>query len=360
MKKAINFIKNSINKNIIIKDIRVYGWQDEYDHLLVSSISKYLFEDFEVIDNMTPLTNENRPGNKKEKFYVTVHDTGDADERHNAQFWSETVKNEYWELGKYACSYQYVVGNDGTYQQIPDDEVAWHAGDTTKYDYKLYDSGLWGNNKYPLITISEDGYYEIDKEKSKILAPRVYKEKDGNVVIDRIAKTSDINDQSILCKLVDGKYYIGETYFNAGYMLIANRGGNNNSIGIESCINKNTDIYYTWQKTAKLVANLLYNNNLTFDDVKQHHYYSGKDCPQTIRRNGMWEHFMELVKCEYEAIPLLKEGYQFKLIVDSKYVNNVGRITPSDKEELIDAYIEITKENQKELIEIKINIPSRG
>ena len=143
-------------------------------------------------------------------------------------------------------------------------------------------------------------------------------------------------------------------------MLIANRGGNNNSIGIESCINDGTDIYYTWQKTAKLVAHLLYDNKLTFDDVKQHHYYSGKDCPQTMRRNGMWEHFMELVKCEYEAIPFLKEGYKFKLITDSIYLNNQGRITLSDKEEVVKACVEITKDKQKELVEINLNIPSRG
>ena len=122
------------------------------------------------------------------------------------------------------------------------------------------------------------------------------------------------------------KYYIGETYFSGGYMLIANRGGNNNSIGIESCINDGTDIYYTWQKTAKLVANLLYNNNLTFDDVKQHHYYSGKNCPQTMRMNGMWPYFMELVKVEYEAIELMKEGYKFKLLVNDECVNELGRV----------------------------------
>ena len=127
MNKAIEFIKSSINKKPFSKDITVYGWQNEFKHTLVSSVSMYLFEDFDVIENLAPLTNENREGIKKPKFYVTVHDTGDADPTHTAKFWSETVKNEYWEQGKYACSYQYVVGNDGTYHNIPDDEIAWHA-----------------------------------------------------------------------------------------------------------------------------------------------------------------------------------------------------------------------------------------
>ena len=356
MEKAIDFIKRSMEQSPFTKTIVAYGWQDEYEHKLTSSVSKYLFEDFCVIDNMTPLTNENRPGVKKQKFYVTVHDTGDADPTHNAKFWSDTVKNEEWELGKYACSYQYVVGNDGTYQQIPDDEVAWHAGDTTKYDYHLYDSGITGCNNTPTITISNDGYYEIDKVKSKILAPRAYIEKDGKVILDRLCLTSDINDQGVLCKLIDGKYYIGETYFNTTYKKIANRGGNNNSIGIESCVNKNTDIYYTWQKTAKLVANLLHNNNLTFEDIKQHHYYSGKDCPQTIRRSNMWEHFLSLVKCEYEAVTLLNEGYKFKLITKSSNILENGRIKGKESFENELVQVEILKDNKSVILDFYVSL----
>ena len=345
MEKAINFINKNMNFEPFTKEIKVFGWQKEYLHQLKEGVCKYLFEDFEVIENLAPLTNENREGIKKQKFYVTVHDTGDADPTHNAKFWSETVKKEEWELGKYACSYQYVVGNDGTYHNIPDDEIAWHAGDTTRYDYKLYDANVAGSNPYPKVTISNDGYYEIDGVKSSIQAPRVHKEKNGEVLVDRLPTTEDMNDQSVLCKLIEGKYYIGETYFSAGYMLIANRGGNNNSIGIESCINDGTDIYYTWQKTAKLVANLLYNNNLTFDDVKQHHYYSGKNCPQTMRMNGMWPYFMDLVKVEYEAIELMKEGYSFKLLVNDESVNELGRVVTNDKK-TVKCTVQITKGNE--------------
>ena len=348
MNKAIKLIKESINNKPFDKIIRVYGWQDEFNHHLIQSVSSYLFEDFDVIENLTPMTNENRPANIKPKYYITVHDTGDADPTHTAKFWSDTVKSEHWEQGKYACSYQYVVGNDGTYQQIPDNEVAWHAGDTTKFDYKLYETNVFGTNPKPLITISNDGYFEIDGNVSNIKAPRVHKEKNGEVVLDRTAKTTDINDQSILCKLIDGKYYLGEVYFNETYQLIANRGGNNNSIGIESCVNRNSDIYYTWQKTAKLVANLLYKYKLTFDDVKQHHYYSGKNCPQTMRENGLWEHFMGLVKTEYEFCKLIDEGYSFKLIPLSDNVNEYGRITNLNQQ--IKFQIEVINKDKKEII----------
>ena len=354
MKKAIEFINSTINNTCWNKMIRVYGWQKEYDYLLKSSVSKYLFEDLNVIENLAPLTNENREGIKKPKYYITVHDTGDADETHNALFWSTAVKEEKWEQGKYACSYQYVVGNDGVYHNIPDDELAWHAGDSTKFDYKLYDSNVTGINEYPIITIDEEGYYCIDGKKSSILAPTIHKKIDDEIVIDRIAKTSDINDQGVLCKLINGKYYIGENYYNSGYELIANRGGNNNSIGIESCINENSDIYYTWQLTAKLVANLLHNNSLSFDDIKQHHYFSGKNCPQTMRMNDMWEHFMQLVKIEYQAINFKKQGFSFELVPISNNIINNGRIINNEENNIFN--IKITNKNNNEQIVLNYNI----
>ncbi|MBQ8292726.1 MAG: N-acetylmuramoyl-L-alanine amidase [Bacilli bacterium] len=331
MNKVLEYFKENDSKEVIVKNIRVYGWQNEYDHLIISSVSKYLFEELEIKENIAPFNDDNRPGTIKPKKYVTVHDTGDASPLHTAKFWSEAVYNQSWEQSigdvvKYLCSYQYVVDNEGIYHNIPDNEVAYHAGDGTKFDYVLYKSGVKDDGKKAVVTISEDGYYMINGEKSTILAPRYHVEKNGVVIEDRIAKTEDINSQGVLCKVIDGEYCLGETYFSSGYRKIANRGGNNNSIGIESCITENTDIYYTWQRTAKLVARLLDENKLTLDDVKQHHYFSGKNCPQTIRMNGMWDHFMELVAFELQMIEFKKEGYKIELVVDDKRVNKVGRI----------------------------------
>ena len=328
MNKVLEFFKNNQETRceMVNKDIRVYGWEFEYDHHMIGSISKYLFEDFEVIENIAPKTNDNRDGRVKAKYYICVHDTGDTRDYHTAKFWSDVVKVQEWEVGHYSASFQYVTGNDGIYHNIPDNEVAYHAGDSTYFDYTLYDSGLTGENPNPVVTISDDGYYEIDGNKSKILAPRAKKERKGEVIFDRIPKTSDINSQGVLCKLVDGKYYIGETYFSSGYELISNRGGNNNSIGIESCINVGSDIYLTWQKTAKLVAHLMKDNFLEIGDIKQHHYFSGKNCPQTMRMNGLWDHFLELVKFERQILDYLDEGYTIKLECSDDRVDKNGRI----------------------------------
>ena len=348
----LEYFKNNKDE-ILNQDIHVYGWQNEYNYKMIGSCTKYLFEDFKVIENLAPLTNPNRPGDIKPRYYVCVHDTGDADPLHTAKFWSEAVKKMAWEQGSYECSYQYVVGNDGIYHNIPDNEVAWHAGDSTQYDYKLYEAGVTGSNPKPVVSISSDGYYTIDGIKSLILAPRAYKKnRNGEVVIDRLCNDSDFNSQGILCKLIDGKYYIGETYFSSGYEKIANRGGNNNSIGIESCINEGSDIHLTWQRTAKLVSHLLEDNNLTMDDIRQHHYFSGKNCPQTMRMNGLWDYFLELVKVECDVLKFLDKGYKIELIPLSDNILPNGRITRLEKD--MKFIIRTTLGDKQEEVELSI------
>ena len=43
-------------------------------------------------------------------------------------------------------------------------------------------------------------------------------------------------------------------------------------------------------------------NNFTFYQVVQHHYFSGKKCPQTMRLGGYWNYFLDLVKVEYKML----------------------------------------------------------
>jgi hypothetical protein len=179
-------------------------------------------------------------------------------------------------------------------------------------------SGVFGTNKYPKITITEDGYYAIDGQKSIISAPTYN---------GKILKTSDINDNGIRCVIIDGQYYLGKTWYSETYRKIGNYGGNNNSIGIESCITEGEDVYYTWQRLAKLVAKLMDENDLTIDDVVTHHYFSGKNCPQTMREAGFYMHFKELVQIEYQILQYIKMGYKISLESNNpEYVNNSGRV----------------------------------
>ena len=167
--------------------------------------------------------------------------------------------------------------------------------------------------------ISTDGYYMLDGQKSNISAPR----NDEGKILTR----DYIDDLGIYISLKNGTYYIGKTWYSETYDRIANHGGNTHSIGIESCVNKGSDIYLTMQRLAKLVAKLLDDNKLGFDRIVQHHYFSGKDCPQTMRTEGYWEHFLDLVKAEYQMLLYKKMGFKFEFEpYNEKYVNKLGRV----------------------------------
>jgi N-acetylmuramoyl-L-alanine amidase len=76
-------------------------------------------------------------------------------------------------------------------------------------------------------------------------------------------------------------------------------GGNRNGIGIEMAINQDGDMYRTWQRTAKLVAQLLIQYNLPLNHMAYHVNFSGKDCPRTLRNAGLIPLFEEFAANEY-------------------------------------------------------------
>ena len=102
-----------------------------------------------------------------------------------------------------------------------------------------------------------------------------------------------------------GQYYMGTTwwcYSQVAEGRICSKGGNLNSIGIESAVNPESNLWYTWQRTAQLVAKLMLENDLDITRVKGHHFYSAKDCPQPLLENDLeiWWKFIEMVEHEYD------------------------------------------------------------
>ena len=333
MSELMKYFINDHFTEIIAKEISVVGYEFIYSHMLYASVVDYLFEPFEVNELIAPL-GSNRPGTVKQKYYVTVHDTATASAHANAK-----MEAEYVYQGGGGTSWHYSVGNDGIYHQIPDNEVAYHAGDGTGTSYHLIPTGVKATGKYPVITISDDGWYELNGVKTTIQAPRYIrysKNSDGSYNYDengkkierenRLAKTSDINDIGLEVVIQDGYYYMGPTYFNDTYAKISNRGGNNNSIGIETCVNLGSDLYYTWQKTAKLVAHLCNDNDIPLDHVKPHHFFSGKNCPQTMRDNGLYDNFLNLVEFEYEILTKYKDAKITISTEDNEFIDSTGRV----------------------------------
>lgn len=73
-------------------------------------------------------------------------------------------------------------------------------------------------------------------------------------------------------------------------------GGNMNGISIELCVNQDGDFEKTFDNGARLTAYLMKAYDLKLDDVQQHNYFNGKNCPQTIRESGRWQEFLELAE----------------------------------------------------------------
>ena len=332
MNKVLDYFK-SLSKDVFTKDITVYGYESNYPYHLISSILPYLFSNLEIKENLALKSNSNRDGRIKEKKYLVIHDTGDTTRERNAAYWSHVVKTQMHSDMQYHASFQYVVGNDGIYHNIPDNEIAYHAGDGTQFDYKLYYTGI-KKQRDCKVTIKK-GYYYINHQNTNVLVPST----------SRPLFQSDINDDGILVVIKDDEYYLGETYFNQTYQKIANRGGNNNGIGIEICVNQGDDIYLNYQLASKLVAKLLDEYHLPLDSIKPHHFFSGKNCPQTLRENHLWPHFIKLVKTEYDVLQFEKEGYQIQLVPLSDNILKNGRITSNPQKR---QYKIITKKDESE------------
>lgn len=359
--EVMSYIESQLLTEIKGKMIKVFTGIN-WNYLLLPSVSRYLFEDIDIRENFAPRGQVNRPGNVYEKRYICVHDTGDHS--YGAYQWSEVVRKAKIGQRDYVSSFQYVVGNDGYYHNIPDNELAFHAGDGHSEEslFEISPSSVYTDeskykNKYkPHIGINKEGFYTLDEVPSKIKAPT------NSTNNDKILFTEDINDLGIyteIKKIKDAEkeeilyeYYIGKTWYSPTYQLISNYGGNFNSIGIESCVNKDSDVHYTWQKTAKLVAKLMEENNFTIDAVVQHHYFSGKNCPQTIRTAQKWEYFKSLIMAEYTMLKYSKQGFKFEFTsLKEKYINNLGRVVNRPSSVPLEAgyYITITDKNGEKL-----------
>jgi N-acetylmuramoyl-L-alanine amidase CwlA len=74
--------------------------------------------------------------------------------------------------------------------------------------------------------------------------------------------------------------------------------GNATSIGIEICMNVGLDEAAAYERAALLVAVLAFQNGIAVPGkIKQHHDWSGKNCPRVLRAkpNG-WSNFLEQIK----------------------------------------------------------------
>ena len=105
-----------------------------------------------------------------------------------------------------------------------------------------------------------------------------------------------MDDTQVLCVNDYYKYYTWHCGDGHGKYGITNR----NSVGIEFCINVDSDRDKTLERTAQLVRELMQELNIPIERVVRHYDASRKNCPQSMSGNGwaQWYKFKEKLKGE--------------------------------------------------------------
>lgn len=234
--------------------------------------------------------------------FITVHYTGNmtytADADNNADYFNylSYQASIHWVTGRTNLYGPYSVDEYRAFNSLNEMYAGWHAGDSQRPAHWL-PSGVYvmsGDPVKPVISISS-GYYTINGRRTAIIAP---------------GTASQLNKLGVGWKISDGQYYLDETWYCEVYGHIGNTGGNLNSIGIESCVDKGSDLDHTWHVTAQLCAELMVKYNLDISRVVGHHFFSGKDCPQPLLANNLelWNEFIKYVEAEYELLASCRDA----------------------------------------------------
>lgn len=73
--------------------------------------------------------------------------------------------------------------------------------------------------------------------------------------------------------------------------------GNNQGIQVEICVNSDGDYVKAVQNAAALIAKIIKDENIAIENIVQHHYFSGKNCPRNMRAGKVsWSQFIEMIK----------------------------------------------------------------
>ena len=343
------------NNNGVVMDetFKYIGSDDgsaDYEHEVYGSVNNYWAGTLpSVTRNMLDLSaNHKAGGNGNDEMkaleWIVIHDTAGSGSTSTARAnsgWCTNTSNT-------GSSWHYTIGNDGIYQQMEENIIAWHAGDGTEwatadvnYSTTWHDTGVAYEGDRPTVTCGDDGYFYINGKKSLVQYPT------------KAGVTPHINTVGLVCvKGENGNYKIPTTWISESYgNTICARGGNNNGIGIETAVNMGSDVYLTWQYTAKFVADILVRHNLGADRVFFHNNFSNKKCPNTMITAGLVDTFLKLVYAEYEVAKNYSDYTITFTSNNPEIVDNTGRIVKApDYTTNVSYTITVTKGQETESI----------
>ena len=292
----------------------------DYDTTVACSASDLYFN-YEYKENTNYYIDPNRKKMSSIEF-ITVHYSGMPKAHQDGEVIAQALYNSFHNDGANwgGTSWHYSTGNDGVFYSMDDTTVAWHAGDGTGTAFKWIDTGVQAtSNTKPTFAIvankaATTGYsYSVNGVVTNIEAP-------GNYRLTFFGPT---------WKIENGKYYMGNTYYSQSYGYISSRGGNLNSIGIETACNYGSDLWMTYHITAQLVARLLVKTNLDITRVQGHHTFSGKDCPQTLLEGEgeLWYKFMDLIEAELALYKTMQDYTITSVSSNKEYLQDSGRVS---------------------------------
>lgn len=333
---------------------------------ITGSVNNILFREY-VIDRQYEATQaaqkNNHGGEMTSVEFITVHYTGNMSPKADAK-----ANASYFSSGGGGTSIHYVTGNAGIYSSLDDKLVGFHAGDGSSVEFKWYATGVKyneGDPQYPTWGITANSKFSINGKETNILVPEgstpETKKVTGNTFMYQGVEQNCINDLGLPFKVENGEYYIGTTwwcYSQVAAGRICSKGGNLNSIGIESEVNPESDLWLTWQVTAQLVANLMIENELDITRVVGHHFFSAKDCPQPLLENDqeIWWEFIKLVEAEYQVFTTYKD-YKFECAIVGEDVNatNEGRYSATTTARTVTYKVTITNTKDNSTQEIVLS-----
>lgn len=322
MDELLKLLVENNNGVVWNETINYYGYESGYEkvpHNIFGSVNNYFAGKApEVTENPIGANAKNMPGEGSQKDmesleFITIHDTGSATPTATASansHWCTNPSND-------GTSWHYTIGNDGIFHQVEDTKVTWHAGDGTEWGTTtvLRDTGIKADpdlRNRGKVTC-KDGYFYVNGQKTNIKLP------------EGADPNAPVNDTGYACVVKNGTYHLPTAHVLKNGVVSA-RGGNLNSIGIETAVNQGSDVYLTWQYVAKFVATLLVKHNLTPDRVLFHNSWSNKTCPQTMMRSNKCETFLDMVYIEYYVLKNYSD-YKIEFISNNPdIIDNTGRV----------------------------------
>lgn len=325
------------NKSTVLHEIVNYG--GSIFNEVYGSVNTYSTDSL-IINTSKKIADGNLGSDKtyglmNKLAFISIHDTG------NTSPSSTALANTNYMLSTPEVSWHYTVGDDSIYQNMSESYTAYHAG-SGRREFALEDTGVdasyYGNSK-PIITFNSNGYYVINGIPTNL---RPYSDINGTIKDSTNYNTSQINDFGIYWTIsANGHYYLNKTYYNSVFGKVTNFGGNTSSIGIETTVNDGSDIYQTWQNTAKLVADILVRCNLTPNEVLTHNAFSGKNCPYALLNSDLFDEFMNMIIMEYYVRKYYSDYSITFESLSPEIIDNDGRVIADIESDTI-VYYRIT------------------